>query len=613
VFEQAGERVPEEWEIEGPAVSISLGDAADLDPVLLAAMTGPDGLGGEALGPQFGQDRAADALRPGPVLAALAEQAVAGAATLTDDQLTGALRAARRIENRAAWQQTMLVAELARRRKAQHDDAVARRVPRGCRPGEFPAEELTAELLITRGQAETRIAIDLDLTGRLPATLAGMAAGTISGGRADTIASGTASLSDADAAHADQVLAAAAPGLRVDQLARKAAALENKLNPEAVRARKELAKRTRQRVEAGREMSGNAYLAGRELGTADVLASKAHIDAVAARLRRAGLGGNLDQLRALALTDLTQGRNPLDRITPAPDTAAGTATPGNGPDGDPADSDTADSDPAPDPGANPASGPDPDGGLDFDPDPDPDLTPPPSPGPPAPLAANINLTVPVGTLLGWSTAPAQAGTWGLLDAGETQDIVATASRHPRTRWCLTLTDGTDGTAIAHGCSPGQHPWTPRSPGTAAPPDPPPDPGPTEPPGGGPDAAQLALLRELLRQLNVTPEPIARGTCDHRHAEDRYTPSRTLRHLVRARTATCSAPGCGAQAVHCDIDHVTPWPDGPTDECNTHPACRRHHRCKQAPGWHVEEPQPGVMRWTTPAGRVHTTTPTVYDT
>jgi hypothetical protein len=50
-----------------------------------------------------------------------------------------------------------------------------------------------------------------------------------------------------------------------------------------------------------------------------------------------------------------------------------------------------------------------------------------------------------------------------------------------------------------------------------------------------------------------------------------------------------------------------------DECNTHPGCRRHHRCKQAPGWHVEEPQPGIMRWTTPAGRVHTTTPTVYDT
>jgi hypothetical protein len=29
--------VPEEWELEGPAVSISLGDAADLDPALSGA------------------------------------------------------------------------------------------------------------------------------------------------------------------------------------------------------------------------------------------------------------------------------------------------------------------------------------------------------------------------------------------------------------------------------------------------------------------------------------------------------------------------------------------------------------------------------------------------
>ena len=94
--------MPEEWEIEGPGISLSLGDAADLDPDLLEAMLGPDGLGGQALGPQFGQDTAADALRPGPILAALTEQAVAGAATLTDDQLTGALQAARRLEARGA-------------------------------------------------------------------------------------------------------------------------------------------------------------------------------------------------------------------------------------------------------------------------------------------------------------------------------------------------------------------------------------------------------------------------------------------------------------------------------------------------------------------------------
>jgi hypothetical protein len=49
VLEEAGARIPEEWEIEGPAVSISLGDATDLYPALLAAMCGPDGLGGQVL------------------------------------------------------------------------------------------------------------------------------------------------------------------------------------------------------------------------------------------------------------------------------------------------------------------------------------------------------------------------------------------------------------------------------------------------------------------------------------------------------------------------------------------------------------------------------------
>ena len=45
-------RIPEEWEIEcRPPVTISLGDAADVDPAELAAMLGPDGLGGEIFAP----------------------------------------------------------------------------------------------------------------------------------------------------------------------------------------------------------------------------------------------------------------------------------------------------------------------------------------------------------------------------------------------------------------------------------------------------------------------------------------------------------------------------------------------------------------------------------
>jgi hypothetical protein len=119
------------------------------------------------------------------------------------------------------------------------------------------------------------------------------------------------------------------------------------------------------------------------------------------------------------------------------------------------------------------------------------------------------------------------------------------------------------------------------------------------------------LTDFLRKLNVTFTPIAKGTCDHADREDRYTPSRKLGHLVRARTARCTAPGCGAQAVHCDLDHTLPYPAGLTCQCDLAPACRRHHRCKQAPGWTLTQPEPGVMTWTTPAGRGYTTRPTVY--
>ena len=148
------------------------------------------------------------------------------------------------------------------------------------------------------------------------------------------------------------------------------------------------------------------------------------------------------------------------------------------------------------------------------------------------------------------------------------------------------------------------------------------PGGTSPPRGtpppsprgtpAPDADQLARLRDLIRALNITLDPIAQDTCDHRQAEDHYTPSRKLKDAVRARTTTCDAPGCNAQALYCDLDHTVAYPDGPSCQCNLGPKCRRHHRAKQAPGWRVEQPEPGVVRWTLPNGRTHTTTPTEYD-
>ena len=127
----------------------------------------------------------------------------------------------------------------------------------------------------------------------------------------------TRSLAPADAARADEVLAGAAPDLRAEQLARKAAALEMKLNPEAVKARRERAKRDGQRVEARREASGNACLAGpgdghrRRDGLQGV-----HRRGRRPAARRRAAGSARHRLRVLALTDLTQGRDPLDRLNP---------------------------------------------------------------------------------------------------------------------------------------------------------------------------------------------------------------------------------------------------------------------------------------------------------
>ncbi|TVZ00362.1 hypothetical protein EAS64_37635 [Trebonia kvetii] len=208
-IEAGRRRIPEEWELEGPAVSVSLGDACDVDPALLAVMCGPDGLGGEAPSAAFGEDRAADVLRPGPVLSALTEQAVSDLPSLSDDQLIGALSAARRLENRAAYLQAVAIAEFARRREIQREEARSRKVPPHRRPGQFPGDELAAELVCTVHYADERIWEATDLATRLPRTLAGMAGGTIDAVRASIIWSYTWALTLLDAEESRAFVAAA--------------------------------------------------------------------------------------------------------------------------------------------------------------------------------------------------------------------------------------------------------------------------------------------------------------------------------------------------------------------------------------------------------------------
>jgi hypothetical protein len=205
---------------------------------------------------------------------------------------------------------------------------------------------------------------------------------------------------------------------------------------------------------------------------------------------------------------------------------------------------------------------------------------------------NPVLVVPWDPATGRPSGAAELPGYGLLDQDDTTDLLDAAGQHPASRWCITAT-GPDGTATAHACLPG-----PRTLDDIT--------------AVAGQASGTAGAAGLAAALGVTLEPVTKGACQHAQAEPQYRPSRKLRHLVMARSTRCVAPGCGSPAARCDQDHTREWEDGGiTCGCNLAPLCRRHHQIKQAQGWKLEQPEPGVLVWTTPAGLTRVTTPTAY--
>ena len=87
----------------------------------------------------------------------------------------------------------------------------------------------------------------------------------------------------------------------------------------------------------------------------------------------------------------------------------------------------------------------------------------------------------------------------------------------------------------------------------------------------------------------------------------YTPSAALADLVRMRDRTCRFPGCRQPARRCDLDHVVPYPEGPTAAGNLATLCRHHHRLKHGTTWRVEADE-GTLVWTSPTGHRYATGP-----
>ncbi len=115
-----------------------------------------------------------------------------------------------------------------------------------------------------------------------------------------------------------------------------------------------------------------------------------------------------------------------------------------------------------------------------------------------------------------------------------------------------------------------------------------------------DYASRARLRPLARAGEL-------------RAESHYRPSVALAAFIRARDLSCRFPGCDKPAEVCDIDHTIPHSlGGPTHPGNLALLCRLHHLLKTfwtgENGWQEKQFSDGVILWTSPSGRLYTTTP-----
>ena len=388
----------------------------------------------------FGQGQPLDALAPSTIVSGLADEASGedrAFADVSDDELMGLIGARQRLAARQQWELLTAVAEFLRRRP----DPGSARPAAGGMPAvwdEHAGAELAVQLHLTPGAAEGLLSLTHDLAVKLPLTGAALRDGVIDLDKARTIAWYCFALSAAEARAAEKILLGLAGveemtwGMIRDRIAR--AVIE--VNPGAARRRREEAAKDK-RVEVVPELSGNCQLAGRELPPAAVLAASENLTARALELRAAGVGGGMDELRALAYLQALGALNPLDYAAAGDPGGAG---PGSGPGG-------------PDGGTDGGPGSGGDGG------PGPQDPRPGGPGPrtgpgtgqiPAGFAARVNLTVPLATLLRLAERPGTLSRTGPVDPALARDLAAAAARSPRSTWCVTVT-GPDHRPVAHGC------------------------------------------------------------------------------------------------------------------------------------------------------------------
>jgi len=124
--------------------------------------------------------------------------------------------------------------------------------------------------------------------------------------------------------------------------------------------------------------------------------------------------------------------------------------------------------------------------------------------------------------------------------------------------------------------------------------------PAEVPGFGLiDPALARILAADAHWRRLVRDPLTGDLLDM--SRRRYTPGQALRDFVIARHPRCTMPGCTRRSWHAQLDHITPWPTGPTTRDNLHPVCQRDHNRKTLERWRVERLPGGRIRWHSPHG------------
>src|ERR1700678_283478 len=341
---------PEDWYPESVAEVTAQAEADGAEDAAIMARMVAAGLGGWAHhrgdprhpgvkdGPAggFGQGEPWDNAAPDTLVSSVADYASGPDRRfpgVNDDELMGLLGTRQRLVARQHWELLTGIAEFIRRRPEPGGKAS---LP-GAMPqvwGEHAASELRNQLHVTLHVANDLLGLAYDLAGKLPRTSAALRDGIIDIEKAHTISLYCSPLTPAEAAAFEEILFGIQDleEMTWGMVRDRAAQAVITVNPEAARKRREKAAKDK-RVELVPEASGNCQLAGRDLPAAAALTAIENVNARALELRRAGVPGGMDELRALAFLEKLGAVNPLDTI-PAPDgdTESGPeGAPGSGP------------------------------------------------------------------------------------------------------------------------------------------------------------------------------------------------------------------------------------------------------------------------------------------